>query len=98
MSDQEETDGLSFVESRESTDTDVNPEMAMDEKEVRRLVMEILNQLPEDQRMVVGMFYYEEMPVKDIAETLGVSENTVKSRLVYARKKIKEQVLELEKQ
>ena len=39
----------------------------MDEKEVRRLVMEILDQLPEDQRMVMGMFYYEEMSVKDIA-------------------------------
>ena len=98
MSNQEGMDGLSFVETRESTDIDVNPEMAADEKEVQRLVMEILDQLPEDQRMVVGMFYYEEMPVKDIAETLGVSENTVKSRLGYARKKIKEQVLELEKQ
>ena len=98
MSNQEGMDGLSFVETRESTDIDVNPEMAADEKEVQRLVMEILDQLPEDQRMVVGMFYYEEMPVKDIAETLGVSENTVKSRLVYARKKVKEQVLELEKQ
>lgn len=98
MCNQEGEDGLSFVEARESTDADVNPEMAMDEKEVRRLVMEILDQLPEDQRMVVGMFYYEEMPVKDIAETLGVSENTVKSRLAYGRKKIKEQVLELEKQ
>ena len=61
-------DGLSFVETRESTDIDVNPEMAADEEEVQRLVMEILDQLPEDQRMVVGMFYYEEMPVKDIAE------------------------------
>lgn len=98
MSNQEGMDGLSFVETRESTDIDVNPEMAADEKEVQRLVMEILDQLPEDQRMVVGMFYYEEMPVKNIAETLGVSENTVKSRLVYARKKVKEQVLELEKQ
>lgn len=97
MSNQEGMDGLSFVETRESTDIDVNPEMAADEKEVQRLVMEILDQLPEDQRMVVGMFYYEEMPVKNIAETLGVSENTVKSRLAYARKKIKEQVLELEK-
>ena len=43
------------------------------------------------------MFYYEEMSVKDIAQTLGVSENTVKSRLSYGRRKIKEQVLDLEK-
>ena len=35
--------------------------------------------------------------MKDIAQTLGVSENTVKSRLSYGRRKIKEQVLDLEK-
>ena len=69
----------------------------MDQQEAKRLVMEILDHLPEDQRVVIGMFYYEEMSVKDIAQTLGVSENTVKSRLSYGRKKIKEQVMDLEK-
>ena len=44
-----------------------------------------------------GMFYYEEMSVRDISTVLGISENTVKSRLVYGRKKIKELVLDLEK-
>ena len=96
---QEDTaDELSFEESIEDEKLDQNPELAADQKEVSRLVMEILDQLPEDQRLVVGMFYYEEMSVKDIAATLELSENTVKSRLSYARKKIKEQVLELEKQ
>lgn len=96
---QEDTaDELSFEESIEDEKLDQNPELAADQKEVSRLVMEILDQLPEDQRLVVGMFYYEEMSVKDIAATLELSENTVKSRLSYARKKIKEKVLELEKQ
>lgn len=93
----EDSESLSFEEQIEEKRTDVNPELSMDEKETSRLVMEILDQLPEDQRMVIGMFYYEEMSVKDIAVTLGVSENTVKSRLSYGRKKIKEQVLDLEK-
>lgn len=97
MSGDNESDDLSFEESIEDERTDLNPEMAMDEKEVRRLVLEILDQLPEDQRLVVGMFYYEEMSVKDIASTLGVSDNTVKSRLSYGRKKVKELVLDLEK-
>ena len=97
MSGDNESDDLSFEESIEDERTDLNPEMAMDEKEVRRLVLEILDQLPEDQRLVIGMFYYEEMSVKDIAFTLGVSDNTVKSRLSYGRKKVKELVLDLEK-
>lgn len=83
----EETEALSFEENIEADRIDENPELAMDEKEVRRLVMEILNQLPEDQRVVLGMFYYEDMSVKEIASILEVSDNTVKSRLNYGRKK-----------
>lgn len=93
----EELEDIPFEESIEDVRSELNPEMAMDQQEAKRLVMEILDHLPEDQRVVIGMFYYEEMSVKDIAQTLEVSENTVKSRLSYGRKKIKEQVLDLEK-
>lgn len=94
---EEELEDIPFEESIEDVRSELNPEMAMDQQEAKRLVMEILDHLPEDQRVVIGMFYYEEMSVKDIAQTLGVSENTVKSRLSYGRKKIKEQVMDLEK-
>ena len=58
---------------------------------------EILDALPEEQRVAVTMFYYEQMSVKEIAETLGVTENTVKSRLNYGRKKVEKEVRALEK-
>lgn len=74
------------------------PEAVLDRKETARLVKEILDSLSEEQRMVIGMFYYEQMSVREIAETLGCSENTVKSRLNYGRKKVEYQVRQLEKQ
>lgn len=73
------------------------PEEVLDRKETSRLMQEILSTLNEDQRLVIGMFYYEEMSVREIAETLGCSENTVKSRLNYGRKKVEVKVKELEK-
>ena len=73
------------------------PEEVLDRKETARLMQEILATLSEDQRLVIGMFYYEEMSVREIAETLGCSENTVKSRLNYGRKKVEVKVKELEK-
>lgn len=45
----------------------------------------------------MGMFYYEQMSVNEIAEALNCSVNTVKSRLNYARKKIGKEIAELEK-
>ena len=73
------------------------PELVLDRKETSRLVREILGTLSEDQRLVIGMFYYEQMSVKEIAEALGCSENTVKSRLNYGRKKVEVKVRDLEK-
>ena len=73
------------------------PDVVMDRQETTRLMGEILDALPADQRAVVSMFYYEQMSVREIAAELGVSENTVKSRLNYGRKKIEAQVRALEK-
>ena len=76
---------------------DHSPEEVLDRKETTRLMSEILGTLSEDQRLVIGMFYYEEMSVREIAESLGCSENTVKSRLNSGRKKVEVKVKELEK-
>ena len=73
------------------------PDEIMDKQETTRLMNEILDTLGEDQRLVIGMFYYEQLSVREIAEILGCSENTVKSRLNYGRKKVQAKVLELEK-
>ena len=73
------------------------PEATIDQQETSRLVKEILDVLPDEQRIVIGMFYYDQMSVSEIAEELECSENTVKSRLNYGRKKIQTKVLELEK-
>ena len=64
------------------------PEIVVDQAETKELIDQILGELDEKQRMVVGMFYYEQMSVNEIAEALNCSVNTVKSRLNYARKKI----------
>ena len=81
----------------EDIDLTQQPEEALDAKTKKQLLWEIINDLPEEQRLVVSMFYFQEMSVADIAESLGVSQGTVKSRLNYARKKIECKVLDLEK-
>ncbi len=46
--------------------------------------------LPENMRIVVHLYYYEDYPVKDIAQILGKSESVILTRLHRARKKLKE--------
>ncbi len=74
------------------------PEQVIDQKETQRLLREMIEELPEDQRAAIGMFYYQEMSVKEIAASMEVSESAVKSRLMYGRNKIEKKVRELEKQ
>ena len=73
------------------------PDQVLDENETKRLIREIIDDLPEDQRAVIGMYYYEELSVREIAGALGATESAVKSRLMYGRKKIEKKVRELEK-
>lgn len=74
-----------------------NPEEALNEKMKKEILTGILDALPADQRLVVNMFWFENMTSKAISEELGCSENTIKSRLKYAKAKIKDKVEEYQK-
>lgn len=93
----EDGEGNSVLDAVESGDRTAVPEEAFDNAETARMIGGIVDALPEAQRDCVLLYYYDEMSVKEIAEVLGASENTVKSRLNYARKTIKENVLDYEK-
>lgn len=93
----EDEEGHSMLDDIENTDQQLVPDAAIDNAETTRIFEEMVGALPEAQRMCVLMFYYDEMSVKEIAEVMETSENTVKSRLNYARKAIKEQVLDYER-
>jgi len=53
------------------------------------LVKKLLTKLKESDREVITLHYFEDMTSAEIGEVLGVSENTVKSRLHRARQRLK---------
>lgn len=73
-----------------------NPQIYSENEDINRIVRQIIEELPEEQRLCVLMYYYDEMSVREIAEELGVSENTVKSRQRLARNRIRTEVERLE--
>ncbi|MDD3222357.1 MAG: sigma-70 family RNA polymerase sigma factor [Clostridia bacterium] len=96
MFSQMSTDSEDVVEFEDDNAANL-PEVVIDRKETARLMKEIMDVLPAEQRVVIAMHYYEGLSVKEIAETLGVTEGTIKSRLNYGRKKIETQVEDLKK-
>ena len=57
----------------------------------REVVKKLLQKLPESERTVITLFYLGEMTIKAIGEFLGISPNTVKSRLSRARNRLKKE-------
>ncbi len=55
------------------------------------LVKELLEKLPESERTVMSLYYLGEMTAKEISKFLGVSVNTIKSRLRRARNRLKQE-------
>ena len=52
-------------------------------------LIEALDKLPKNYRVVIHLYYYEEYSVKEIAAILGISESNVQIRLKRARDKMK---------
>ncbi len=57
----------------------------------REIVKRLLQKLPESERTVVTLHYLAEMSCEEISQFLGVSSNTIKSRLHRARKRLEKQ-------
>ncbi len=53
-------------------------------------IEDAIKQLPEKYRIVIHLFYYEDIPINKISKIIGKSEGTVKSQLSRGRDKLKE--------
>ena len=73
------------------------PESILQDQEKQRLVREIIDNLSDVQRLCLIGFYFNEQKQEEIAEELGIPVNTVKSHLNRARSKVKEAVIDLDK-
>jgi RNA polymerase sigma-70 factor (ECF subfamily) len=65
-----------------------DPERATRRQEVRALVADGIQELPDGQREVLLLREVEGLSYEEIASTMGISKGTVMSRLHYARKKM----------
>lgn len=89
-------DDYSPLDNLSEDDDEFLPQAAVDNSEARRLIMNIVDNLPDAQRSCIILYYFSEMSVLEIASIMECSEGTIKSRLNYGRKQIKQAVLDLE--
>lgn len=88
----EDEDGNTLFDELVDDDEAVVPQQVYENEEFQSTIMGMVNELSEEQRSAVMLYYFDELSISEIAQIQGVSEGTVKSRLNYARKGIKKSV------
>jgi len=73
-------------------DSRATPEQLTDQKRVRHLLDQVLDQMGSDLRTVFVLYEFEEMNMAEIAEVLGIPSGTVASRLRRARAEFRARV------
>lgn len=73
------------------------PEDIFVNKEKQQMLLGVVNSLKEDQKQIVMMHCFSDMTFKDIAEVLGISENTVKTKFYRSLNKLESSIYEVEK-
>lgn len=85
--DQQDDEGHSLL------DRTANKDLAVDRRvissQLQQRLMQAIDSLPDDQREVFLLREHADLGFKEIAEVVGINENTVKSRMRYALDKLR---------
>ena len=73
-------------------DSAMQPEVMVEEAEFMEAVVEAIDGLPEREKMVMSLYYVDELNLKEIGEVLGVSESRVSQILSTVVKKLRTQL------
>jgi len=67
-----------------------SPEVAVLKKNKGDVLRQCLTALTPEHREIIDLVYYHEKSVEEVAQIVGIGENTVKTRMFYARKRLSE--------
>jgi RNA polymerase sigma-70 factor, ECF subfamily len=67
-----------------------DPEVAMQKKDRGEILRKCLTKVSPEHREIIDLVYYHEKSVEEVAQIIGIPENTVKTRMFYARKRLSE--------
>jgi RNA polymerase sigma factor FliA len=69
-------DSIALIDTIED-EAGPDPEISLEQTEVKEALAEAISDLPEREKLVVTLYYYEELTLREIGEVLGVTESRV---------------------
>ncbi|MDR0448606.1 MAG: RNA polymerase sigma factor WhiG [Treponema sp.] len=72
----DENDKVSIGDGIESP-ASLNPDVIVEKEEIRRVIVDAINDLPEKEKKILVLYYYEDLTLKEIGQVLEVTESRV---------------------
>jgi RNA polymerase sigma-70 factor (ECF subfamily) len=82
------TESLECDAAQNAVDPARDPEAELGKRDTGAVVRRALAALSREHAEIIDLVYYQEKSIREIAEILGIPENTVKTRMFYARKRL----------
>jgi RNA polymerase sigma factor for flagellar operon FliA len=92
----DDSDRVSMVDSIESPPS-MNPDVIVEREEVRRVIAEAIGELPEKEKMVLVLYYHEDLTFKEIGQVLNVSESRISQLHTKANLRLKAKLTNVRK-
>lgn len=72
----DDNDEVSFMETLESPQN-LNPDTLIEREEIKSVIVEAIKQLPDKEKKVIVLYYYEDLTLKEIGDVLEVTESRI---------------------
>ncbi|MDY4903172.1 MAG: RNA polymerase sigma factor WhiG [Treponema sp.] len=72
----DDSENMSIGDSIESPSS-LNPDVIVEREEIRRIIIEAINELPLNEKKVIVLYYHEDLTFKEIGQVLNVSESRI---------------------
>ncbi|HMY11498.1 MAG TPA: FliA/WhiG family RNA polymerase sigma factor, partial [Turneriella sp.] len=72
----DENEEMVFVDTLESPEA-LNPDTIVEREEIKNMIVECIKKLPDREKKVIVLYYYEDLTLKEIGEVLEVTESRV---------------------
>lgn len=82
-----------YLQSDSRPSSESSPENYLESSETARMIRSCVDDLPENYRAIIALYYLEELDLRAISEITGMPIGTIKSHLFRARKMLKEKIL-----
>ena len=92
----DDNDHMSIGDSIESPSS-LNPDVQVEREEIRKVIIEAINELPEKEKMVIVLYYHEDLTFKEIGQVLDVSESRISQLHTKANLRLRAKLTNLRK-